>query len=78
MNTTTLLPLEKKDDVDDVESSYQKTNKIAIITKNNKNENENKSIKKMVLIGGIFAMSVGGAIGLVYCVSFDKHFIHKK
>jgi len=61
MNTTTLLPLEKKDDVDvDVELSYQKTNTIAITTKHNKNEN--KRINKMILFGGIAAMIVGGAI----------------
>jgi len=57
MNTTTLLPLEKNEDVD-VELSYQKTNTIAI--KNNKKKN--KRFNNMVLFGGIIAMTVGGAV----------------
>jgi len=57
MNTTTLLPLEKNEDVD-VELSYQKTNTIAI--KNNKKKN--KRFNNMVLFGGIIAMTVAGAV----------------
>mmetsp|Transcript_42134 Transcript_42134/g.47947 ORF Transcript_42134/g.47947 Transcript_42134/m.47947 type:complete len:177 (-) Transcript_42134:230-760(-) len=60
MNTTTVLPLEKKDDFVDVELSYQKTHTIAT---NNNNKNENKRrINKMVLFGGIVALTVGGAV----------------
>jgi len=60
MNTTTVLPLEKKDDFVDVELSYQKTHTIAT---NNNNNNENKRrINKLVLFGGIVALTVGGAV----------------
>mmetsp|Transcript_37090 Transcript_37090/g.40207 ORF Transcript_37090/g.40207 Transcript_37090/m.40207 type:complete len:171 (-) Transcript_37090:198-710(-) len=60
MNTTTVLPLEKEDDFVDVELSYQKTHTIAT---NNNNKNENKRrINKMVLFGGIVALTVGGAV----------------
>mmetsp|Transcript_20712 Transcript_20712/g.22964 ORF Transcript_20712/g.22964 Transcript_20712/m.22964 type:complete len:177 (+) Transcript_20712:242-772(+) len=60
MNTTTVLPLDKKDDFVDVELSYQKTHTIAT---NNNNKNENKRrINKMVLFGGIVALTVGGAV----------------